>query len=118
VRRGSAWRSAFFALLQQERSSRRPFAEVLRALHAATGRVEASFASKLAATVGPEKPVIDAFVLRNLGLRLPPAGAAEARLTKIAALYHHLARMYDEFLDTDAGRYLVTRFGESYPERR
>jgi hypothetical protein len=38
---------------------------VLRALYIATGRVEASFASKVAASVDPGKPVIDAFVLKK-----------------------------------------------------
>ena len=36
VRRGAAWRSAFFALLQQVKSCPQPFAKVLRALRATT----------------------------------------------------------------------------------
>lgn len=48
-----------------------PFHDVLRALHHATGRWEASFASKLVATFDPSKPMIDAVVLTNVGLRLP-----------------------------------------------
>jgi hypothetical protein len=118
VRRGSAWRAAFFSLLQQEKSCPHSFAGVLRALHAATGRVEASFASKLAATVDPDKPVIDSFVLKNLGLRLPPTGAVEIRLVRIEELYDRLKQIYANFLDSDMGRYLVMRFGESYPERQ
>src|SRR5262245_59963745 len=117
VRRGAAWRSAFFALLQQEKSRRQPFAKVLGALHAATGRVEASFASKLAATVDPDKPVIDSFVLKNVGLRLPPPGAVEVRLVRVEQLHERLGSMYAEFLDTETGRYLVERFGEAYPEQ-
>jgi hypothetical protein len=117
VRRGEAWRSAFFALLQKEKSFQRSFAEVLRALHAATGRVEASFASKLVATIDPEKPVIDSIVLKNLGLKLPPPGAAEARLPRIEALYNRLKQIYAEFLATEAGRHLTDRFAESYPGR-
>lgn len=65
VRRSSAWRRVFYALLEQEKSKPRPFAYVLRALHAATGRAEASFASKLVASVDPDMPVIDAFVLKK-----------------------------------------------------
>jgi hypothetical protein len=118
VRRGAAWRSAFYSLLQREKSCPRSFAEVLRDLHAATGRVEASFASKLAATVDPGKPVIDSFVLKNLGLRLPPPGASEVRLARIEALYDRLGQMYAEFLDTERGRYLVERFGATYPKRQ
>jgi hypothetical protein len=117
VRRGAAWRSAFFTLLQQEKSCPQPFAKILRGLHAATGRVEPSFASKLEATVDPDKPVIDSFVLKNVGLRLPPRGAVELRLVRVEQLYERLVRVYAEFLDAGIGRYLVDRFVESYPAR-
>lgn len=117
VRRNAAWRSAFFTLLQQEKTNRRSFAEILRALYAATGRVEASFASKLAATVDPDKPVIDSIVLKNLNLRLPLPGEAEVRLEKIEALYDQITKVYADFLGTDMGRYLVTQFQKHYPGR-
>lgn len=117
VRRGATWRAAFYALLQQQKARREPFGSILRALHAATGRVEASFASKLAATVDPEQPVIDSVVLRNVGERLPPPGAAETRLLEVARLHERLGRMYAEFLATQTGRFLVGRFEKTYPDR-
>src|SRR5688572_6861082 len=75
VRRNSDWRCAFFQTLEQAKSSPVSFGEALRALYAATGRVEASFASKLIATLDPEQPVIDSVVFKNLGLKLPSAAA-------------------------------------------
>lgn len=117
VRRNASWQSDFYTLLQQEKSKPQPFAGVLHALHAATGRVEASFASKLAASVDPDKPVIDSFVLKNLGLRLSRAGAVEARLARIVELHNSIGRIFSDYLDTDMGRYLITRFEESYPDR-
>jgi hypothetical protein len=88
VRRDKAWQDQFYDLL--ERTKRRPtaFAAVLRALHRRTGRYEASFASKLLATVDPEMPVIDAVVLKNLGLRLPAYGAPQ-RAERLVALHPH-----------------------------
>jgi hypothetical protein len=116
VRRNDAWRSAFYRLLQQQKSRRRSFAEVLRALHATTERVEASFASKLVASVDPDMPVIDSRVLRNLGLRLPPVGAIDLRLARVVELHERIRRIYSDYLDTDLGRHLISRFEESYPE--
>jgi hypothetical protein len=78
VRRNLNWQSAFYTLLQQERLAPQRFAGVLRALYRATGRVEASFASKLTASVDPDKPVIDSIVLKNLDIRLPLYGTVEA----------------------------------------
>ena len=68
VRRGRDWqdRSTIFW------SARRGAYTVRRgARHSAprTGRYEASFASKLLATIDPNMPVIDSMVLRNLDLR-------------------------------------------------
>jgi hypothetical protein len=118
VRRNSTWQSAFYGLLQQNKSKRQSFADVLRALHAATGRAEASFASKLVASVDPDMPVIDAFVLKNLGLRLPRAGPIEMRLARMVELHDVIRQSFSDYLGSDMGRRLVARFQESYPDRR
>jgi hypothetical protein len=118
VRRDKDWRSVFYDLLQREKTCRRPFADVLRSLFSNTGKFEASFASKLVASVNPEKPVIDSIVLKICKLKLPsPTAPAEIRLQKIDELYRELSRIQTEFLDTDNGRYLTDRFAELYPGR-
>lgn len=115
VRRNATWRASFFETL--ELAKRRPlvFEEALRALHVATGRVEASFASKLVATVDPLQPVIDSVVLRNLGLKLPAAGAPD-RLRAIANLHTQLSDLFASFLASEPGRALVTQFRRAYPD--
>jgi len=118
VRRNPAWQSAFYPLLEQNKAKRQSFAEVLRLLHAATGRAEASFASKLVASVDPDMPVIDAFVLKNLGLPLPRPGPIEVRLARIVALHDRIRQIFADYLDSDIGRHLVARFEESYPDRQ
>lgn len=116
VRRNSAWQATFYNLLQQSKAERQSFADVLRALHAATGRAEASFASKLVASVDPDMPVIDAFVLRNLGLRLPRPAPIEMRLARIVELHERLRGIFSDYFDSDTGRHVVMRFVESYPD--
>jgi hypothetical protein len=66
VRRGSAWRQAFFGTLQDARRRPAAIGEILERLHRATNRIEASFSNKLVATVDPSQPVIDSVVFRNL----------------------------------------------------
>jgi hypothetical protein len=73
VRRGLEWQDHFFDLLESKKTKQTQFFEVLDALHKATNRYEASFASKLLATIDPSMPVIDSIVLRNLNLKLPPS---------------------------------------------
>lgn len=118
VRLNASWQSAYYAIFQQEIIGPTSYAGVLRALHAATGRVEASFASKLTASVDPGKPVIDSVVLRNLGLRLSRNGAGEERLERVVELHDRIGRDFSDYLDSDMGRYLLTRFEKVYPNRQ
>lgn len=115
VRRGPAWQDRFYDLLERAKGTKPSFAEVLGALREATWRWEASFASKLVATVDPEQPVIDSVVLKNLGLKLPAHGSPN-RAERTAHLHRTLVTFFSEFLPTENGRYLVRRFREAYPD--
>jgi hypothetical protein len=64
----------FFALLESSKLNGIGFPEALREIHHRCGMVEASFASKLVATLDPSKPVIDKFVLEYFAMRLPTTG--------------------------------------------
>ncbi|MBI5672791.1 MAG: hypothetical protein HZC50_05960 [Nitrospirae bacterium] len=114
VRRNLAWRNAFFQILEQGKVAPIAFEEVLRSIYSATGRVEASFASKLIATLDPSKPVIDSVVLGNLGLRLP-APASSDRFAGVASLHQQLLNLYSKYLASDPGCELVARFRTAYP---
>ena len=115
VRRGASWQAAFFGLLQRSRQERPSFAATLRTLHRDTGRVEASFASKLVATIDPNQPVIDRFVLANLGLRLPSTRLLELRLKGIIDIHESIHCSYATFLGTGPGERLVAAFEQSFP---
>jgi hypothetical protein len=116
VRRDAGWQRAFYELLEAGKASPPSLITLLTVLHQRTGRVEASFGSKLLATLDPSLPVIDAVVLGNLGLRLPVSGPLAERLQAIAALHHRMKQRYTEWLDTSQGRYLIAHFTASYPE--
>ena len=115
VRRNQAWREAYFSVMNRARREALEFEDVLRLLHAETGRYEASFASKLVATLNPSKPVIDSVVLENLGLKQPPSYASD-RFEQLCILYKTLALRLEEILDSESGKYLVSRFTQAYPD--
>ena len=110
IRRNRQWRQAFFGLLEQCKTVPLSFEAVLETLHAKTGRVEASFASKLTATIDPSQPVIDSIVLGNVGLRLSYSGAVDRRMARAVQVHDQLRSLYAAFLMTDVGRYLVDQF--------
>lgn len=115
VRRNANWRRAFFEALERGKKGRPTLKGILRTLHTQTGRIEASFASKLVATIDPSQPVIDSVVLGNIGLKLPSRGDLVQRLKGIVDLHGRLERSFSGYLKTDNGRYLVRQFRRSYP---
>ena len=118
VRRDSTWQRFFYRILERAKSDRSSLSVVLRELHAATGRVEASFASKLVATIDPREPVIDSVVLKHLGLVLPGRKDLESRIAGIIAVRDAMAAAFAEYFLTAEGRHLLKRFRAVYPEAR
>ncbi len=114
VRRAAAWQDSFYRIMARAKREQLQFQAVLDLLREATGRLEASFTSKLIATLQPSKPVIDSVVMRNLGLRLP-APTASDRVAKICNLHQRLDLMFAAFLRTKEGAYLVNAFNRMYP---
>lgn len=114
VRREAAWRDAFYRIMARAKRDQLQFQAVLDLLREATGRLEASFTSKMIATLQPSKPVIDSVVMRNLGMRLPPPTASD-RVAKICKLHQRLEQMFTVFLHTEDGAYLVAAFNRMYP---
>lgn len=114
VRRSKEWQDRFYELLESFKGTKVSFPDVFDALYRATGRCEASFASKLLATLDPNMPVIDSIVLGNLKLRLPPARSKD-RVSRIYQLHAKLLACFTDYLATEDGQYLVMRFRETYP---
>jgi hypothetical protein len=114
VRRGPAWRSSYYALMQSAKDEDVEFPEALDRLHRATGMVEASFASKLVATLDPSKPVIDSVVLSHFGLRLPHLHAIE-RQAKIVGIYRSLSAAHAELAASSVRCMIRDLFDERYP---
>lgn len=114
VRRGQPWQSIYFSLMHQARIKQHSFLQVLQALHQSTGRYEASFASKMVATLDTSQPVIDSVVLKNLGCKLPTAKTL-LRAQAINSLHRDLQQNVQSFLVSAEGKKLVSTFKSAYP---
>lgn len=114
VRRGSQWRSIYFGLMESSKLRGIEFPDALKEINRCTNRVEASFASKLIATLDPSKPVIDKFVLKHFELRLPRNGSADREL-KTIQLYRELCDKYKALLESPTGSMIRRLFDNQYP---
>ncbi|MGC1301455.1 MAG: hypothetical protein WA840_03680 [Caulobacteraceae bacterium] len=118
VRRNAAWRALFYAQFQAaKRSSLGPselFKAVVESLSAQTGRIEASFASKLVATLRPNGPVIDSIVRSWLARHLePPRFASD--LDTVVTYYRWLEVMMLQTAKSPQAQHWSAVFDQAFP---
>ena len=116
VRYPQCWQKYFFGMLERHKNKtpRLEFKDALRQLYQNTGRLEASFASKLVATIDTQRPVIDRHLLKHANLRLPWYGAVD-REAKIVDLYRSLTQWISELRHSECGHKAVAGFTERFP---
>ena len=68
VRRNASWRKIYFDYFQTVKNSNITFRDIITYMYKAKGSVEASFSSKMLATINPDMPIWDQFVLKKLGI--------------------------------------------------
>lgn len=91
------------------------FEDVFFYIKKETNRCEASFSSKLLATLNPDKPVWDMFVLENLGVKKIQS-SAKNREQKIIEAYQKINQWYNDFLGTEEAGLILQIFDEMFPD--
>ena len=114
VRRNTEWRECFYRLFERAKQYHFSFADVIGSLYVETGNVEASFSSKMIATIDPEKPIWDQYVLQNVGLELNGKNPRE-RISNAVEIYHQIEDWYAEYLKTDEARKNIAEFDRWLP---
>jgi hypothetical protein len=114
VRRNKQWQDVFYSIMKNVEKDNANFYKILSELENKTKKVEASFVSKMIATIDPSKPVIDAFVLKNLGFKLP-SPTKKNRKEEIEKIYKAIDKSMNDFLKTENGIFLIKKFDAMYP---
>jgi hypothetical protein len=112
--RSPEWYAVYYRLMEHAKISEPTFQRILSELRRRTGRLEASFASKLVATLRPDCPVMDSVILKRFGLRRPRQKEAD-REAKEVRVYDTLASKYMSFLSQPIARAICERFTARYP---
>lgn len=87
------YKSFYTYLETNKNNSTLSFAQIITYLYLETGQIHASFSSKLLATVNPDMPIWDKFVLTNIGLRAPHPYEKD-RLEKTIQVYKKICEWY------------------------
>lgn len=116
VRRNAEWQAAYYEIMQREKVSQTlSFADILREMHGRTGNVEASFTSKMIATLDPDRPIWDSIVLERLGLKLKGM-TAQAKLENAVSVYESIVGWYADYLATEDATQNIALFDELLPD--
>ena len=114
VRRNAEWRKAYYDLFETAKDSNPSFESINRTIYEATDNIEASFSSKMLATINPDKPIWDRYVMQNLCLNVK-GKTKEDQLECAVNLYAQMVSWYDAFLQTENGRSCIAEFDRTLP---
>ena len=110
--RNSVFYASYYQFFEEHKHNQQlTFEDILRYLYAQTGQIHASFSSKMLATIRPEMPLWDKFVLQNLNLRAPYS-YEKNRLEKVIQLYDQVCQWYS----TEEARNYLKIFNQHYPD--
>jgi hypothetical protein len=109
------WYEEYFSFMERRKEAKPTFDEVLDHLYASLGRYEPSFSSKLVATIDPNQPVWDVFVLKNTQTRVP-SYASQRKIEQAKTAYRIIQEWYRQFLISNNGKFIVDLFNRIVPE--
>lgn len=117
LRRDKHWRAYYFELFERmkSRKTQASFEEIQLRLFQKCGQIESSFSSKMLATINPDMPIWDSYVLKNLGLKLRGKNKEE-RFSMAVVLYDNICSWYKDFLKTDESKEMIGMFDQAFPE--
>lgn len=115
VRRNEEWRKAYYEYFESVKKGTPTFASILIHLYECTGNIEPSFSSKMLATIFPDKPIWDRYVVQNLNMELKGRTKQE-RLENAMVLYTDIERWYADFLQTDKAKECIEVFDHVMPD--
>ena len=114
VRRNAEWRKAYYDLFEKVKVNNPSFEFIIKTMYKATGNTEASFSSKMLATINPDMPIWDRYVVQNLCLNMT-GKTKEDQLKCAVMLYDQMLSLYSDFLQTENGRNCIAEFDRTLP---
>ena len=124
VRRNDDWSKLYFGFFENNKNNNDiTFNQIIdycynnmKTNKGAKNPVEASFSSKMLATINPEKPILDSRVLENMGLTIPVYLKSDKKLERAKAVYEIIDDRYKAYSRTPESDTVVSIFNEMFPD--
>lgn len=114
VRRNCEWRQKYYKFFESNKEKHISYADIILWLYEQTGNIEASFSSKMLATLDPNRPIWDQYVLKNLNIKLTGNTKSE-KLEDAIRIYNLIENWYSEFLQTNNAAECIMAFDKVLP---
>ncbi len=130
VRRDSNWLKEYYTFLEKNKNRTSiTFEEILRHLSNIPHKVkissnhpdgiattiEASFSSKMLATINPDSPIWDSQVVKALGISINESLVGEEKIIAYVETYEKLKRDINQFISTNEGKLCISLFDNMFP---
>jgi len=89
------------------------YEDIIREVNTFLGTIEPSFSSKMLATLNPNMPVWDQYVLLNAGIEKPQPYSVT--INKCVRTYEKVVEFYSKLLDSDESNEMIRLFDEKMP---
>jgi hypothetical protein len=115
IRRNAQWRNAYYSLFQKNKTLQPDFRGIITELYRETENIEASFSSKMLATLNPNRPIWDQFVIKSLGFKTAEQ-SKEEMLESAIRVYADIETWYSRFLGTEGAQACIDVFDSALPD--
>lgn len=116
VRRNTKWQKVYYDYFNKNRNNKNiTFEEILDYLYENTGNIEASFSSKMLATINPNMPIWDQYVLKNLNIKVDN-GNKDEKLKYAKIAYEKIIDNVNAKLNDETTKKIIKEFRDFFPE--
>ncbi len=118
-RKTQKWYDRYYELMEEQKTKPRTFSEILVDLNTINRPVEASFASKLIATINLDFPIWNQYVLRNLGFQREwekcRSYHTDESIEEAVEIYERIQSLYSEFELSAEGKACIAAIDSALP---
>lgn len=113
IRRNATWQKVYYDFFNENRWNKDiTFDKILGYIYDKTGRMEASFCSKMLHTINPDMPIWDKFVLKNLNIKVDNWNN---KLENTIQAYKEIINWFNNELTKKTTKEEIQKFRKNYP---
>ena len=120
VRRNEKWRNAYYDFFEKNKNNENiTFEEIIEYLcdNTEEKNVEPSFSSKMLATINPNKPIWDKYVLKHLKIRVKEKDK-DKKIEEAINIYKKIEEKYKEYLEDNNIKETINRIKKILNDER